>query len=202
MIIEKYPLSFNEKPNKHVMKQLKWMLLALLIPFTLQAQTTKFSTKNGQISFFSSTPVEDIDAHSDQAAGGIDITTKGVAFQVKMTTFTFKKALMQEHFNENYVESDKFPYATFKGKIDDNVDLTKEGTYNVTVTGDFTVHGVTKQRSIPGTIVVKSDGIEITSAFDVKVEDHDIEVPTIVVKNIAEVIQVKMNAMLTPYTKS
>lgn len=85
-----------------------------------------------------------------------------------MKSFVFKKALMQEHFNENYVESDKFPNATFKGKITDDVDLTKDGTYSVTVSGDFTVHGVSKPKTVPGTVTVKGNNMYVKASFDVK----------------------------------
>jgi len=149
------------------------------------------------VTFFSETPVANIDAKSTQGVGAVNQSTKDVFFKVAMKSFVFKKALMQEHFNENYVESDKFPYATFKGKITDNVDLSKDGTYNVSVTGDFTVHGVTKPRTIPGTITIKGNNMQVKTSFDVKLADHNITIPTVVATEIAEVVNVKVNGMLT-----
>jgi len=149
------------------------------------------------VTFFSETPAANIDARSSQTVGAVNTGTKDVFFKVPMKSFVFKKALMQEHFNENYAESDKFPYATFKGKVTDNVDLTKDGTYNVSVSGDFTVHGVTKPRTIPGTIIVKGNSMEVSSSFDVRIADHDITIPTLVVTQIAEVVNVKVHGMLS-----
>jgi hypothetical protein len=173
-------------------------LIALQLPAIGQAI---FIGKNDTVTFFSSTPVEDIDAKSTQAVGAINQGTKDVFFKVPMKTFAFKKALMQEHFNENYVESDKYPDATFKGKITDEVDLTRDGTYKVTVSGDFTVHGVTKPRTIPGTLVVKGNNMHVNTSFDVKLVDHDIKVPSIVTKNIAETIKVTVKGNLAAAPK-
>ena len=174
------------------------MFLPALMAFHLSANAQAiFLGTTDTVSFFSETPVANIDAKSSQAVGAVNQSTKDVFFKVPMKTFVFKKALMQEHFNENYVESDKFPYATFKGKITDNVDLTKDGTYTVSVTGDFTVHGVTKPRTIPGTIVIKGNTMNLKSSFDVKIADHDITIPTVVATEIAEVINVKVYGNLS-----
>jgi len=182
------------------MKSVLLFLLPALFYFPATAQDVYLDTK-GTISFFSSTPVEDIDAVSNQAVDAMNIKTGDVYFKVKMETFTFKKALMEEHFNENYIESDKYPYGSFKGKIDQSIDFTKDGTYSVTVTGDFTIHGVTKHRTIPGTIVVKGQSVEVTSTFEVKVADHNIKIPTIVIEHIAESVQAKVHSVLTPAPK-
>lgn len=181
---------------------MKLLLLSIFAAFyfTATAQDIYLDTK-GTISFFSSTPIEDIDAVSNKAVNALNIKTGDVFFKVKMESFTFKKALMQEHFNENYIESHKYPYATFKGTIDPKIDLTREGTYNVNAIGDFTIHGVTKPRTIPGTIVVKDNSITITGTFEVMVADHQIKIPTIVVANIAETVQAKVQTVLTPAPK-
>src|SRR5436190_22505018 len=171
------------------MKSMLFFLLTATIYFSASAQDVYLDTK-GQISFYSETPVEDIDATSTQAVDAINIKTKDVFFKVRMETLTFKKALMQEHFNENYMESDKYPFAIFKGKLDQDIDLTKDGTYQVTVTGVLTIHGVDQTRTIPGTIVVKGQSLEINTNFDVKVVDHGIRIPTIVTAHIAESVNV------------
>src|SRR5258706_4089612 len=136
------------------MKSFLLCLLFAAIYFYSAAQDVYLDTK-GTISFFSETPVEDIDATSNQAVDAINIKTKDVFFKVRMETLVFKKALMQEHFNENYMESDQYPFATFKGKIDQDIDLTKDGTYQATVTGVLTIHRAAQNRTIPGTMVVK-----------------------------------------------
>jgi polyisoprenoid-binding protein YceI len=179
------------------MKTLFSLIIFSAIAFSISAQDV-FMSQNAMVSFFSSTPIEDIDAKSDKAVGAINIKTKDVFFKVQMTSFVFKKSLMQEHFLENYIENDKYPTGTLKGKINEDVDLTKDGTYNVTVTADFTIHGVTKNRTFPGTIKVSGGNLEVNCAFDVKLVDHNIEIPTVVVKNIAETIAVKVYGILVP----
>ena len=106
---------------------------------------------------------------------------------------------MQEHFNENYMESDKYPQATFKGKINEKPDVTKDGTYPVTAAGIFEVHGVKQTRTITGKITVKSGAISLSSEFMVACKDHQIEIPKLVFYNIAENIRVQVNATYAPY---
>ncbi|MCS6917662.1 MAG: YceI family protein [Chitinophagales bacterium] len=154
--------------------------------------------KQVNISFFSEAPLENIDAHTKSAVGVIDMNTGAVFFKVPIKTFTFKKALMQEHFNENYMESDKYPHATLKGQIINLPDPNKDGTYSVTVEGDLTIHGVTQKRQIPGTLVIKGNELQVTSEFDVRLADHNITIPKLVIKNIAEVVQVKVSSTLVP----
>jgi len=104
---------------------------------------------------------------------------------------------MEEHFNENYIESDKFPKATFKGKIQEHIDPSKDGTYPVTVTGDFQVHGVTQTRTITGNLKVSGGVVTMTSEFMVKCADHHIDIPQIVFHHIAESIRIRVSATYT-----
>ncbi|HYV93214.1 MAG TPA: YceI family protein [Chitinophagales bacterium] len=179
------------------MKSFLLFLLSIVFYFSATAQYVYLDT-TGTVSFFSETVVEDIDATSNQAVDAMNIKTKAVFFKVRMSTLKFKKALMQEHFNENYMESDKYPFAIFQGNIDQDIDLTKDGTYQVTVTGTLTIHGVAQNRTIPGTVVVSGKSIDVTSSFDVKVADHQIRIPTIVTEHIAESVKVKVHSVLTP----
>ena len=107
----------------------------------------KYMTKNGKITFNSDAPMEKIEGKNNQVKVIIDATTGDLAFQVLITSFEFKQALMQEHFNENYMESPKYPNSLFKGKITNakDVNFTKNGKYNAVVEGDLTIHGVTKK---------------------------------------------------------
>jgi hypothetical protein len=116
-----------------------------LLSFSLQAQ--KIFTKNGNISFFSKTSIENISASSNQAACVLDASNGNLQFSILIKSFIFKKALMQEHFNENYMESNAFPKATYKGQITDisKVDFNKDGVYHVATTGELTMHGVTQK---------------------------------------------------------
>jgi polyisoprenoid-binding protein YceI len=179
------------------MKQLFLLSAFLLAGLTGFAQDI-YSCRNVTLSFFSSAPLEDIDAKTTQGVSAINIKTKAVYFKVPINTFQFKKKLMQEHFNENYLESDKYPNAEFKGKITDNVDLTKDGTYPVTVDGTMNIHGVAKTYREKGTITVGNGKVTATAKFNVRVADHKIKIPSLVVKNIAEVVEVSVNAVYEP----
>ena len=133
-------------------------------------------TKNGYIGFYSHTPMEDIKADNNQVVGALDISTGEMVFQALIKSFHFDRALMEEHFNENYMESDKIPKSVFKGKITNlsSVDFTKNGTYEVTVEGDLTIHDVTNKISTKGTIEVVSGGINANSKFNIVPEDYKI----------------------------
>jgi polyisoprenoid-binding protein YceI len=175
----------------------KIFLLALLcIGFQSNAQL--FITTNGEVSFFSKTPMEDIEALNKNVSSIINTATNEVAVQMRITNFVFPNKLMQEHFNENYLESEKFPSATFKGKIKESVDLTVPGSYPITAAGSATIHGVTRPIELKGTIVSTGSGLALTCSFEVKLVDYKIDIPKIVFAKIAEVIKVssKLN-----YTK-
>lgn len=170
-------------------------ILILLIILNLSLFAQKVYTKNGAISFFSKAPVENISAVNNQVMSTLALPVGDLQFSVLINTFHFKKSQMEEHFNENYMETDKFPKATFKGKINDlsKINLTADGSYPVQVTGEITIHGVTKAITIPGTISVKSGIITATSTFRVKPADYKIRIPSIVKNNIAEVIDVTVS---------
>ncbi|MGM9474775.1 YceI family protein [Pedobacter sp. GSP4] len=178
------------------MQKLIVTLIALLLCTGIKAQIWVSKTVNA--SFFSSTPLEDIDAQSKTGASAINVKTNEIIFKINNSSFQFKKKLMQEHFNENYMESDKYPTSDFKGKIVEQVDLTKPGTYTVTVKGNLQIHGVSKEYQTKASLIVANDEIKASSAFNVKLADHGIKIPTIVFKQIAETIQVKMTATYQP----
>lgn len=148
--------------------------------------------------FFSSAPMEDIEAKTSKGQSALNVKTRAIYFKVAINTFEFKKKLMQEHFNENYLESDKYPNAEFKGSITDNVDLRKDGIYPVTVAGSLNMHGVSKDYTTKGTITVAGGKINASAKFNVTIADHKIKIPSMVVKNIAEVVEVSVNADYTP----
>lgn len=162
----------------------------------LNAQILK--TQTATISFFSSTPVEDIQAKSNNCIAIINTSTDEIGFQVAIKSFVFERELMQEHFNENYLESDQYPYASFKGKLLTPIDWKKDGTYEVEVKGILNIHHVAQERTIKGTITISKKSIRLMSNFDVACKDHEIKIPTLVFKKIAEVIQVKVEANFNP----
>jgi hypothetical protein len=179
---------------------MKYISIILLAWMSInQAGQDIYVSKNARISLYSSAPIEDIKAATSSGASVFNPSTGELDFSVNIKSFTFPKELMQEHFNSDYMESDKFPKATFKGKVQQPVDVTKDGTYSITVTGDLTVHGVTQKRTIPGTLSVKSGVVSMSSEFIVKCADHHISIPQIVFHNIAENIQMNVSATYTLY---
>lgn len=178
------------------MKHITIILLAWMSIIN-QAGQDLYACKNARISLFSSAPIEDISAVSNAGTSVLNATTGDVVFSVSIPTFTFRKSLMQQHFNAEYMESDKYPRATFKGKIQEHIDATKNGTYPVTATGDLDVHGIKQPRTITGSIVVNNGTLSLTSEFMVKCVDHKIDIPKIVFHNIAESIQMKVAATYT-----
>jgi polyisoprenoid-binding protein YceI len=181
------------------MKQIITLFAGLFLAHVSFAQDV-FTCRNTSLSFFSATPVEDIDAISDKGVSAINLKTGEVYFKVAVNTFKFKKQLMEEHFNENYLESDKYPHAIFKGKIVSPPDLHKDGAYEVMVDGTLSLHGVDKAYHEKAIITVKDGKPAANAKFNVKLADHRIKIPTLVIKNIAEVVEVTVNAAYTAAT--
>lgn len=172
------------------------LLTSALLVAAWGASAQRFLAKETYIRFFSSTPVEDIEATTNTAVAVWDKATGEVAFQVNIKSFTFEKALMQEHFNENYLHSDKYPKATFKGKLTDPsaVNWEKDGTYSAQLKGNMNIHGVDKAITVPVTVVIKNKAPSLSSKFMVKCVDYNIEIPTLVLAKIAEEIEVTVKA--------
>jgi polyisoprenoid-binding protein YceI len=180
------------------MKRLFFLLIILSLATSVNAQ--KFMTKNGFISFYGHTPMEDIKADNNQVASVLDISTGDLVFQVLIKSFHFDRALLEEHFNENYMESDKFPKATFKGKITNlqSINFTKNGTYDVTVEGDLTIRDATNKINAKGTIEVVSGGINANSKFIISPEDYKINIPGVVREKIAKNLEVTVTIKYSP----
>ena len=179
----------------------KHLLFSFLLFIGLNSYAQIYLAKTAEISFFSETPLENVEAKCTAAKPMLNTNTGDVLVKVPIRSFVFPKPLMQEHFNENYMESDKYTHAIFKGKINEKIDYTKDGSHNVTVTGTLDMHGVVKDRTIEGTLVIKGSEITVTSKFVVHIADHHITVPSAVTQNIAEDIEVKLNATLEPFKK-
>ncbi|MEI7898047.1 MAG: YceI family protein [bacterium] len=173
-----------------------FFVLAFVTVFSAGAQ--KFITKSGHIKFFSDSPLEKIEAHNRQVNSALDMATGGFVFKVLLKSFEFEKALMQEHFNENYVESDKFPAATFVGKVTNikDVDITKDGVYNADVEGKLTLHGVTKDVKEKGTFEMKQGKLIGKAKFNLAVADYKISIPGSVSNNLSKTIEVTVDITL------
>lgn len=180
------------------------ILLLVCLPLLQASGQDKYLTKTGSITFYSHTPAEDILAENHQVTSIIDFSTGGIVFAVLIKSFDFKKALMQEHFNENYMESNTFPKSTFEGKITDigTVDRDKPGTYKVKVTGDLKIKDVTNKIETEGTLTVGEDGhVAGHSEFEIHPEDYGIEIPSVVRDKIAKTMKVTCDLDYQPFNK-
>ncbi|EAZ79835.1 YceI family protein [Algoriphagus machipongonensis] len=145
-------------------------------------------SESGYIKFFSSALIEDITAENEQASALFNLKTGEVVFLIPIAGFEFRKSLMQEHFNENYMESDIYPEAYFKGKISGFDPSQPEN--NAIAEGELTIHGVSSEVKIPGKLFFIDGQVRMESVFDVKLEDYQIEIPKLMFQKIAEVVEV------------
>ena len=171
-----------------------WLFVMLLAGQIFPVAQEFYKAESVETDFFSSAPVEDIHAVSKNGISVLNSGTGEISFSIDIRSFEFRKALMQEHFNEEFMETHKYPKATFKGKIRDYIDLSKNGEHPIVLLGNLEVHGETKKRQIPAKLRVENGRIKLYSKFDVACEDHDIKIPKILWKNIAEVVQVEVKA--------
>jgi len=173
---------------------MKKVLLAicLIIVVPIAGFSQLYMTRTGFVGFYSKTPLEDIRAENNQAYAVIDAGKKNIAFSVLMKGFVFRKELMQEHFNENYVESDKYPKATFTGSYTGELTPTKDGVYKVTVKGNISLHNVTRPVEAPATLEVKDGRILGQSEFKLKPEDFNISIPSLVRDKIEKEMKVNV----------
>jgi polyisoprenoid-binding protein YceI len=176
------------------MKKIFILVFASLVVY-INCSAQLYFTKNGRISFFSSTPIEDIKADNNQVISIINTGTGEIQFSLLNNAFHFKKALMEEHFNADYIESAKYPKSTFKGTIENisSINFNTDGAYKVTVSGNLTIHGVTKAISSPGVITIKSGKISAASVFKLKIKDYNISIPSTTKNNIAETIELTIS---------
>jgi hypothetical protein len=176
----------------------KLFFLALLAAYGAPLRAQLYTAQSGETSFFSKAPLEDISAVNKKVGAVLNTATGDIAVRIPMTEFQFPNKLMQEHFNENYVESDKYPTATFRGKIQEAVEYAKPGTYPVTAQGTLDLHGVKQERTLKGTLTVAEGRLTIQADFPIALKDHQIEIPKLVFQKIAETIAVKNNWVLVP----
>lgn len=178
------------------MKMITLLLIAsLLIENNTSQPGSIYKLVEGKVQFKSLAPLETIEAYSEELRGIIDIEKRSFAFSVPIRSFEgFNNPLQKEHFNENYMESGKYPNAVFKGKIIENVDLSKDGTYTIRAKGNLEVHGVVQERILKSNVEVKGNRFTLNSNFTVILEEHNISVPKIVYQKIAEEIQVQVQA--------
>lgn len=179
------------------MKRLMWLLI-LAFPGSVGAQ--KYISETSAVTFFSKATIEDIAARNEKAMAMLDAGTGDVACSIPVKDFVFEKSLMQEHFNEKYMETEKYPKASFQGKVKGFV-LSSAGPQSVTAVGKLTVHGVTRDVEVPGTLEVKGDRIVLQAKFMITLEDYNVKRPQVLWKNIAEAVEVMLDFTLKPHEK-
>ncbi|TVQ77190.1 MAG: YceI family protein [Flavobacteriales bacterium] len=176
-----------------------------LIPICLvfsSISAQKFMTREGVIAFRGETILETIDPVSNQAGSVIDFEGGSLVVQVLQKSFRFRKALMEEHYNENYVHSDKYPRAVFKGNFSEKIDFRTPGTYAIKLSGTMEMHGVSRPISTLAEIIVQPDGkLSLESVFTISPEDYNIKIPGNVRDKIAEIFEVRMKAVYQPVQK-
>jgi polyisoprenoid-binding protein YceI len=181
------------------MKQQQQLLLnicmiATLLPFCALAQSNTMFSNTGKIKFTSDADMELIAAYSDKLKAAIDKSKNTFAFALEIKTLKgFNSDLQREHFHENYIETDRFPTATFAGKFIEQINFAVNGTYTARAKGMFALHGIQNERIIKGTVVVNNGVVNISAAFTVRLEDYDIKVPKIVYEKIAKEVRIEIN---------
>jgi hypothetical protein len=179
----------------------KWIITTgfFLLAIQITKAQERFYTKGGEIRFYSKAPLETIEAVNKSVTCVMDTKIGLVQFVVLMKGFEFRKALMQEHFNENYVESDKFPKAEFKGQITNNAEINygKNGTYEAKVKGRLFIHGEARDIETTGTITIEAGKIKLNSVFNILLADYKISIPSTVADNISKSVRITVNCSLT-----
>jgi hypothetical protein len=173
------------------------LLVLILGGVSVSLTAQKYTTEKTFVSFFSDAAIEDISADNTKTVGVFNSTTGEIAFSVPIKDYEFEKSLMKEHFNEKYMESEKFPKSTFQGKVI-GYDPNATGPQNANSKGKLTIHGVTKEVEIPGTIEKQGENLVIKSKFIVKLEDYKIAIPKLLWQNIAEQVEVTVDFTFKP----
>ena len=172
---------------------MKKVLLLIILMWSFSISAQKYVTKSGTLKFSSDAPLEKIEAVNSNVMSAIDISKKIIVVKVLIKSFKFEKALMEEHFNENYLESDEFPNSTFKGKFIDVPDMNSIVTQNLKVDGVISIHGKEKNISTVVELIVDGDVVSVKGKFDVKLEDFAIEIPSAVTGKISKNLEVFFN---------
>ena len=179
------------------------VLFSLAITFVTGECSSQlvYMCKSGEVTFFSEAPLENIEAHNFSPNSFLNTSTREIAFLIPISNFKFRKELMREHFNEKYMESDKFPMATFNGKINEPLDFSVAGVYPVTVNGKLTIHGIVHEVIESGTFTVNEKNIDLKSEMRIATADYHISIPHLLFQNIADTIRVNIKTTYVPYQK-
>lgn len=176
------------------------LLMALVISASVSNAQNILFTKTGKITFYSKAPLDEIDGKNKTVTAVLDSKSGALQFAAQMKGFEFEKELMEQHFNENYVESDKYPKSEFKGTVTNNseINYSKDGTYNAKVKGKLTIHGVTQDVETTGTLKISGGKIDANSTFNVLLSDYKISIPSIVKDKVSNSIKIVVDCNLEP----
>jgi polyisoprenoid-binding protein YceI len=176
----------------------KYFFLAAIALMPLFSAAQVYKTSAGKISFVSKTAIEEFSADNSQVQAGIDAGQNKVQFRVPVNGFVFKSALMQKHFQENYMETSQFQYSSFKGKIKNMaaVNFGQNGEYPVESVGQLTMHGVTKDITVPGKVVVKDGAVTLKANFKIKCSDYQIKIPAASAASVSDDIAIAVDCAL------
>jgi polyisoprenoid-binding protein YceI len=176
---------------------MKKILIISLVLLSGNSLAQKYTTEKTFVSFFSDAAIEDITAKNKKSTSLFNAETGDIAFSVPIKEFEFAKSLMKEHFNEKYMDTEKYPKSTFQGKVT-GFNPQASGVQNAKAQGKLSIHGVTKDVEIPGTIEKQGDKLLMKSKFVVKLEDYKIEIPQLLWQNIAEQVEVTVDFVYKP----
>ena len=157
--------------------------------FSMNAYCQKYKSNTSSVHFFSDAPMEDIEATNLDGKSAFDMSSGEIVFSISIRSFTFEKLLMQEHFNENYMESDKYPNATFTGKVT-NYDPALSVRQKAVARGTMTIHGIEQDIAVEGHLKFADNSLELNASFPIRLKDYKIKIPKVVFYNIAEIVDV------------
>ncbi len=176
---------------------MRMLVIMIALVIHTQAIAQKYIAKSATITFFSEAPIENIKATNKKVSSILDLSTGEIVFSVPIRDFEFRKSLMKQHFNESYLESELYPKSTFKGKI--SRFGSSDGAYEAVAVGELTIHGVTQKVEIKGEVIVRQNEITLSANFPVSLEDHNIKIPRLLFRNIAEIVEVSIEFTYRPY---
>lgn len=180
------------------MNAMSGFMIILLFLLSLQStKAQKYISKSSSITFFSEAPLENIEAVNTKSTSIFDLSNGEIVFSVPIREFQFEKSLMKQHFNENYMDTEKYPKSTFKGKVTGY--QSEDGQYQATAQGTLFIHGKTREVRIDGNVEIKNQELSLTAVFPVELEDYDIKIPRILFSNIAESVEVTIEFTYKPY---
>lgn len=203
MLRNAYGRNIGKWCNSNRMKKHRIILLLAMMVCYVQVFTQVYYTKSGEIRLYSETPLEKIDPLNDKTVSVLDLERGTVSFSALIKGFTFRNALMQTHFNENYLESDKYPKAVFKAQGVDfsELILDEDGSYDVPISGTLTIRTIEKEIETIATFDIKNQVVSAAASFEVTPQEFNIEIPGLVRDKIAKTIRVEVQVLYEPYTK-